>query len=276
MDPYYGYANRYRRSLRNRKPYGNSSKWGQRGRKKFVKGSLTASRFGRRRYNARAFALNPATQGLLGIEKKFIDVPRTGFTLLAPTDATGGIVVPTSVITGCLTAPAQGDGPTNRDGNKIVVCEVGVSGVIAIASQAAATAADTLCEIFVCLVQDTQTNGAAFTSEQVWQNPCASSVTATNLFRNMSFVSRFKVLKMKTIRLTMPTMAGISASLEQAGQNKTFKMKWKGKMPVTFTTASTTADVANVTDNSINVVAFTNNTSLAPFLLFNCRTRFYG
>lgn len=231
----------------------------------------------RGRVRARTYqALNQRTGGLLGIEKKFLDIQRSGLALTAPTGAEGGEINPSAGCTGCLSAPAQGDGPTNRDGNKIVVCEIGLTGAISIGAQAAQTSADTLCEVFVCLVQDMQTNGVTLNSEDVWTNPTANAILAANLFRNMSFTSRFKVLKMKVLKFQMPAIAGISASLEQAGMIKTFKMKWKGSIPVTFTTASTTADVANVTDNSIHCIAYANNLSLQPFILYNARTRFYG
>jgi len=185
-------------------------------------------------------------------------------------------MAPTSVVTGCLTAPAQGDGPTNRDGNRIVVCEVNLKGVISVSEQANQTAADIVCYVYVALVMDTQTNGVQLNSEDVFTNPAAQAATAANVFRNMSYTSRFKLLKFKQIRLPIPTLTYDGTNIEQTGFNVPVNLKWKGKMPVTFLTASTAADIANVTDNSVQVVAFCNNTNLAPFLLYNARVRFYG
>lgn len=235
----------------------------------------SATSVGRTRFRTYA-ALNARTGGLLGIEKKFLDIGRTTLALTAPTDATGGMVAPTSGCTGCYSAPAQGDGPTQRDGNKVVIVECNMDGLITVPVQINQTAADEACIVFIAMVQDMQTNGAAFTSDQVFTNPSAASSTACNLFRNMSFTSRFKILKMKKFRLQVPSLTFDGTNIEQSGFHTPFKMKWKGKMPVTFTTASTTADIANVTDNSIQVVAFCSNTGLAPFIIFNTRTRFYG
>lgn len=234
-------------------------------------------RFGRRKFNKyAAYAMNPATQGLLGIEKKFLDIPFGATALTAPTDASGGAIAPSGVVTGCYSAPAQGDGPTNRDGNKIVVTECGFQGIITVPAQSGVATADTSCAVFMCIVQDMQTNGAVLTSQSVWTNPIAAANAATSLFRNMSFTSRFRILKMKKFDLRIPSITFNGATLEQFGFTKSFNMKYKGKMPVTFTTASTTADIANVTDNSIQLIAFCTNTSLVPSIVGNCRTRFYG
>lgn len=229
----------------------------------------------RRRYGSYAMA-NIRTGGLLGIEKKCIDSARIAYALTAPTDATGGIVVPGSGITGCFTAPAQGDAFSNRDGNKIVIVELNCLMNLSVVAQTAQTACDTSCIIFIAMVQDTQTNGAAFTSDLVYTNPGANALTAASPFRNLSYLSRFKVLKTKRIDLRIPAVTWDGTDLDQGGMHTNIWMRWKGKMPVTFTTASTTADIANVTDNSINFVAFCTNTTLAPSLSINARCRFYG
>lgn len=230
---------------------------------------------GRSRARTRSL-LNLRTGGLLGLEHKFVDIAKSSWSIAAPTDATGGVVTPASGITGCLSAPAQGDGPSNRDGNKIVIDEINCLVNISVASQADATAADTSCIVFVALVEDKQTNGAVFGSESVFSNPGAAAVLAADPFRNMSYTSRFNILKMKRIVLRIPTLTYDGTNIEQSGFHTSVRLKWKGKMPVTFTTASTTADIANVTDSSVNLVVFCSNTSLAPLLNFNCRTRFWG
>lgn len=222
---------------------------------------------------------NARTGGLLGIEHKFLDIPRTPTALAAPTDASGGEINPSSIVTGCLSAPAQGDGPTNREGNKIVIDSVLIQGDISVAAQADQTAADVSPVVFIALVQDMQTNGATLNSEDVFTNPAANAVLATSPFRNMSYTARFKVLKMWKKQLRIPDQVWDGTNIEQSGFRTPFKLSWKAKgrpIPVTFTTASTTADVANVTNNSIHCIAYCNDTSLAPTIGFNCRIRFYG
>lgn len=244
--------------------------------RRFGLGAMGRSRLGAGRVRARTYqALNQRTGGLLGIEKKFIDCA-VSQAFSAPTGATGGEFPPGTGITGCYSAPAQGDGPTNRDGNKVVICEVNVTGIVQVAAQADQTAADNSCLVMLALVQDTQTNGAQLNSEDVFSNPGGNALTAANPFRNMSFTSRFRILKMKQFALRIPTLTFDGTNIEQTGFHTKIGMKWKGQIPVTFTTASTTADIANVTDNSIQLVGFCSNTSLAPTLVANVRTRFYG
>jgi len=229
-----------------------------------------------RRYGRSVALQNIRTGGLLGIEKKFLDIPRTGIALTAPTDATGGEIPPTSIVTGCYSAPAQGDGPTNRDGNKIVIVQADWKGAITCAAQVDQTAADVSCNVFVAMVQDQQTNAAQLNSEDVFSNPAASSNLATSLSRNMSYTRRFKILAMKTMTLRIPSLTWDGTNIEQSGFTNYCNLSWRGKMPVTFTTGSTTADIANVTDNSIQMIAFCSNTGLAPTIVGSMRIRFYG
>lgn len=229
---------------------------------------------------ARSVALrNMRTGGLLGIERKFLDVPFGATALTAPTNSAGGEIPPSGVVTGCYTAPALGDGPTNRDGNKIVVTSLTCKGVVTVAAQATQATADISGDVFICLVKDKQTNGAQLNSEDVFTNPIAVAPSATNVFRNMSYMSRFQILAVKKKALRIPSLAndtGATGGIIQSGFHTPFTLKWRGKMPVTFTTGSTTADIANVTDNSIQMVAFCSNADLAPNIQGNVRTRFVG
>jgi len=228
------------------------------------------------RYGHSLAMRNLRTGGLLGIEKKFLDCNLSSTAFAAPTNATGGEFPPTAGSTGCYSAPAQGDGPTNRDGNKIVIVQMDWKGTISCASQADQTAADITTFVLLAMVQDTQTNGAQLNSEDVFSNPAAGASTATDVFRNMSYTRRFKILAMTRKKLSMPTLTWDGTNIEQTGFHLPISLSWRGKIPVTFTTASTTADIANVTDNSIQLVGFCTNTSLAPLLSGNMRMRFYG
>lgn len=217
-----------------------------------------------------------AAAKLQGIEKKFLDIPLGATALIPATAAAGGELPPTAVVTGCYSAPAQGDTSSNRDGNRIVIVECNCTGIIQVASQADQTSADTSCVVFLAMVQDTQTNGAQLNSEDVFTNPTGVALTAADPFRNLSFTRRFKILRMKRIVLKIPSLTWDGTNVEQTGFHQNFKLKWKGKMPVTFTTGSTTADIANVTDNSIQLIGYCTNSSLAPNVTANVRTRFYG
>jgi len=232
-----------------------------------------------RRFGGRSVALrNMRTGGLLGIETKYLDLGINN-ALVATTDATGGECQPDSGSTGCLTAPAQGDGSQNRDGKKIVVKSILVTGTISSVVQTAQNSADVVPEVYLALVQDTQTNGVTINSEDVFTNVAGIALTATVPFRNMSNVSRFRVLKTVKKKLVMPSMtadAGTGTIVQSGQASCSIALSWTGLMPVNFTTASTTADVANVVDNSVHLIAYCNSTTLAPAFAGACRIRFVG
>jgi len=227
------------------------------------------------RYGRNPALRNLRTGGLLGIETKFLDVGVAETAILAPTDAAGGSIAPTTGCTGCLTAPAQGDSASERDGQKIVVKSCLMQGTISVAVQADQTATDLSPTVYVALVQDTQTNAAAFNSSSVYTNPRGDASLAAQPFRNMANTARFKILKSKVIHLRMPPISWDGTNIEQAGFEQPITLSWRGMMPVQFGTG-TSADIANVTNNSIQVVAFCTNTTLAPKLSYNARIRFIG
>lgn len=241
--------------------------------------SKRSSAYGRNRTWPRGrnvWLRNARTGGLIGIEKKFLDIPLATTALTAAAGWTGAELPPTGVVTGCYSAPAQGDGAQNREGNKIVIVEINMAGVISVAQQTNATAADLSCVVFLALVQDTQTNAVQLNSEDVYNNFTGDAAANSAPFRNMSYTKRFKVLRVKKITLRIPAMTYDGTNIEQSGFHTPFNMKWKGKMPCTFLQASTTADIANCTDNSIQLVGIATNLDLAPRIIASTRMRFYG
>lgn len=218
--------------------------------------------------------------GVLGIENKFLDTYGTLVSVPAPTDCSGGEIQPEGGCTNCLSAPAQGDDGSNRDGRKIKATSIFVTGELygsTLQDQADSLSGPT---VFVALVMDTQTNGSTIVSEQVFTNPSSGGANATALtnsfpLRNLAYSSRYKVLDHKTI--TMPTVVGTDGSntMSIAPQQKSFQLSWKGEMPVTFG-SGTSADVLNVVDNSLHLIAFNNMTQWTVVASFNARMRFVG
>lgn len=228
---------------------------------------------------ARNVALaNIRSGGLLGIETKFLDIALVNRILQTPTDASGGELQPTAGCTGCLTAPEQGDGPTQRDGKKIIIKSVLLQGTINVAAQSAQSAADLIPMVYLALVQDTQTNGVTINSEDVFTNISADADNAALPFRNMSNTSRFKVLKQWSRKLIMPSITNntTAGSIVQSGYNVPFTISWKGLMPVNFSTTGTTANVSTVTDNSIHLIGFVSGQNVQAAVDAGCRVRFVG
>lgn len=221
------------------------------------------------------------TGGLLGIENKFLDVFASALAIAAPTDCSGGEMQPEGGCTDCLSAPAQGDGPSNRDGKKIIVTSIFITGFLDYTVQQDKADPFVAPTVFVALVQDTQTNGTTISSEDVFTNP--NDIASVNAFplRNLVNSQRFKVLAHKTIQpgqtLVMTDHATNSSTMSCDANGKPFILSWKGTMPVRFN-ALTTADVANVVDNSLHLIAFCTSTtnSLPVTLSYNSRLRFQG
>ena len=219
--------------------------------------------------------LNRRTAGFLGIEKKFYDTALAPTALVAPTDCSGGEFDPSA--TSMISTPATGDGEQNRDGKRIVIKSVQVSGSVAAAAQTALTAVVAPVECFVALVLDMQTNGAQLNSEDVYKNQSANAANATNPLRNLLFSTRFKVLKEWSCLLEPKTAANNASAttVSVAGARMEFDCFLPLDLPVNFN-AGTSASVANVIDNSLHIIAFCSSTTLAPTITYNARIRFMG
>lgn len=228
------------------------------------------------------FKRRAATIAALQPEVKFLDAPRTALSLTAPTDAAGAEISPSSVVTGCLSAPAQGDGPSNREGHKIMIKSILVKGVINWQGEEDQTSTNALPTIYCALVLDKQSNGATLNSEDVFINGTGEAFTAATPQRNMSFTSQFKVLDTWTHAVTGQLLQAFNDqagfTFAQQGGTIPFTLQHKFKTPlrVSFTTGSTTADIANVIDNSLHVIAYTTSITTLPRIAYNSRMRFVG
>lgn len=211
---------------------------------------------------------------LLGVEKKYVDLANVSDTLSSPADAAGGEVDPG---VGALNAIAQGDGETNRDGRKCVLTHVAISGNIVEPVLAGLTTGNTNTLVFIALVLDKQTNGAAISSEDVFTNPGASSFTACNVFRNLKFIQRFDVLKTLLIETNHSQLAWDGTDLESGATITPFKFNMM--LPnIQCTYMLDTQAIAAIVDNSLHMIAFMVNpaATTAPTINYNSRVRFVG
>lgn len=215
--------------------------------------------------------MNLRTGGFLGIEKKFFDSGAV-VALTSPTDATGGEVDPASY--DCLNCVPQGDGESERDGRQISMSRIFIHGTITCAPQINQTAIDRGSTNTIWLVLDTQTNGAQLDSEDVLTQS-ANAEIAPLCFRNLQYSKRFRILARKTVTIPPPPVSWDGTNIEQGGYSKYFSMQANLRgMKVNF--SNTSAVVASITDNSLHVIAFTNNTTMAPTINYFARLRYYG
>lgn len=214
---------------------------------------------------------NLRTGGFLGLENKFIDFGRE-----APVVATmtTGEVSPS---TGCLNAIAQGDGQSDRDGRKCVLTSVFVSGHLDLQTEQNNTIAMQPVSVCVALVHDTQTNGTQLNSEDVYTQSGVGSAANMNAYamRNLQYTSRFNVLWKKTFDMNIGGGAGFGAggTADWAGDRQSFEFFTKLNIPVIHN--GTTSNISNVTDNSLQMIAWCDDASRV-IIRYKSRVRFQG
>lgn len=217
--------------------------------------------------------LNTRTAGFLGIETKFYDTNYQLTAVANNADCSGGEADPS--VTSMISTPAVGDTEQDRDGKRIVIKSVQISGVLRQAPQINQTALDDQPNVFVAVVLDTQSNGAQLNSEDVYANLNNERATLAKPLRNLLYAQRFTVLKSECMQLPVPTSSYDGTNIEIGGTCTNFDWFIPLELPVNFT-AGTTASIANVVDNSIHVIAFSNTADPVVSLAYNARIRFQG
>lgn len=229
--------------------------------------------------NAKRSALrqiaNSATAGFLGIEKKFLDTAKAETTVASVAALTGGEYDPSVGCTGCLSCPAQGDTEQSRDGKRIVIDSLIIKGYLDNVASANVAAYDSQ-KVFVAIILDTQSNGVQFSSEDVFKNLLNIADSAVSPTKNLLFGSRFRILKSQLYDVT-PIGITAAGAIAHTGTRRDFDwyIPFKGGLPVNMN-AGTTADVANVIDNSVHVCAFASNPNNVVKIAYNARIRFQG
>lgn len=210
------------------------------------------------------------------IELKFSDLNYSG-ALVASANASGGESDPATVLS--LNGVNQGDGPSEREGRQVVQHDIMLRGSVSVGPTTNAVYTNVEpCTVWIALVLDTQTNGAQLNSEDVFVNSAASVEQAPFVFRNLGYDKRFRVLKTKRITFDSSLVSAIAGPVYTVPyQVKPFEMysKLRG-IKTTYVLGSTSAAIANITDNSLHVIAFCDKTDLTPTLRYNSRLRFTG
>lgn len=201
---------------------------------------------------------------LFGIEKKYHDSSKSG-TIIANTIA-GSELDPTA---SALNVIAEGVTESTRDGRKIIMKSVRVQGAVYQATKNDQDDATSPTTVKVYLIRDSQTNGTQMNAEDALTGTIMPFVQP-----NLKFGNRFTILASKTFvlkRLMGVTDAENKSS--QAGDTQTFDFYKKLNIPVNHT--STTASIANISDNSLHVIAIADTASDA-YIKYDARVRFIG
>jgi len=221
---------------------------------------------------------NIRSAGYLGIEHKFLDTAQAAFTIPNNTTQVGGEANPDSGCAGCLSAPAVGTGEQQRVGRKICIKSIYANCVVSMGAVGDAADIGTGPYVMVALVLDTQTNAATLNSEDVFTNPGADAALCAFPQRDLEFSGRFKVLARKVFHMPINAAATDGTNTNTTTPQPRYvrlKYKWKKGLIVHFNATNDNADVADVVDNSLHIIAFksfqaANDTTLS----YNCRIRY--
>lgn len=242
-------------------------------RKRVFRRRAGTMRRGRKRSRTTGVFANPRIGGFLGTEIKFYDTSLTSQAISSTSGSSGGELNPSATIV--FNSVTQGDGESQRDGRQIVMKNLSIKGTVSVVKSVDETALQQPCLIFLALVLDTQTNGAAFNSEDVYKNKAGSVFTCTSMFRNLENSRRFTVLKTKILSFQHQPAVHDGTNIEFGGMIKRFEMFVNlGAMRVNYN--GTTETVANITDNSLQLMGFCTSADMAPLLHYNARLRFVG
>lgn len=211
---------------------------------------------------------NRRTGGFQDLEVKFVDyfVNDAPFT----TGWAGGEMEDATALS--VSAVAQGDGESQRDGRKYSIHSVHIRGTIySNALDSVASVNEIL--VRVCLVWDQQTNVQQLNAEDVMLAVAAGEDTKS--FRNLSNSSRFKVLKNFEAVLPRPQVNEGAVNLF-ATQRASISFSWdvKFKVPIKVICSGTTAAITSITDNSLHIIGVADNT--AAIMSYTSRVRFTG
>lgn len=209
-------------------------------------------------------------------ELKYLDCAWNGVALGTAVDASSAEVMPSSGCTDCISVPAQGDTEIQRDGRKYTLKSVWLSGTLD--SSALPDQADAIEDrgCYFALVLDTQTNGAAVNSEDVFINPGTSTANLVpQPLRNLKNSKRFRILDSVYVppggmyAFTDGTATGSCGNQIAPVIN----LSWKGS--IVCDSKNTTANVTSASDNSISLIAY-NAGGTTKVFYGKSRVRFTG
>jgi len=221
----------------------------------------------RRAYAPRSLA---RTGGFSGTELRYFDSDLQD-QALTPSWA-GGELDPAAL---CLFYPVQGSGPQNRDGARVLVKSVYITGYVKRVAQAAEAAAPEGAIATLALVLDKQTNGATLNAEDVYDTTEPEECTR----RVLENVSRFTVLKQWQIPIPVGVNFNDAAGTGAVGGALVpFSANLKLNLPVQFIAGAGAGGVADIRDNSFHMIGVcTHNAPAGGYMTaFKCRFRFIG
>ncbi len=205
--------------------------------------------------------------GFMGIENKFADFELAA-TTISQAWAGGELDDGTAL---AVSAVAQGDGESNRDGRKMEILSVHIKGLLRLIQQEAVGNPTANAVIRLILVLDKQTNGAQLNAEDV----VTVTTVDVNAWRNLQNSQRFRILKDERFNLQTLVMTTFQVNDFSTCQQETpFEFHVVFKKPIVVNHTGTTAVVASIADNSIHLIGVSSNATSQ--ITYVSRVRFRG
>lgn len=163
------------------------------------------------------------------------------------------------------TVIVQGDTEIQRIGRKVTLKSIAVKGTVTLTAQT--SAADASCMVRMKIIQDSQTNGAAFAATDLLETDVIHS------FNNLANSSRFRVLKQKTFQMRNNGMVASGAAFTTGEDVRKIDCYLPLNIPIEYDNSVSTGAIASVRSNSLWVVFQTSNGEIIA-LDGNIRIRF--
>lgn len=211
--------------------------------------------------------LNNRVGGYIGRELKFNGHERS---VTVPSTFTNAVLDPTAQEHLC--GISQGTTERSRIGRVCVIKSVHIKGHVTWPSSSTVQAQQAYCRFW--LVQDTQTNGAQLSADQVLQATGLANLNV-DAFQNLQYSDRFKVVKQIVVQ--RPTAANTSwdgSAHVSAQAIAPIVIYHKCNVKVEF--SNITDGVSDITNNSFHLIGISNNMSPLPTITYRCRVRFIG
>jgi hypothetical protein len=221
---------------------------------------------------------DPAAQ--VPMDLKWHNSSRAGFNIPSPsaTIILGGEADPAE---NCLNAIAEGSTEETRNGRKILMKSIVVKGSVRWVADTvipSSPVADSSVRLYLML--DTQTNGTQAGTNLQFINPGGSQDTVVVPFRDLAHSDRFRVLKTALLndhnRVTVAAQfneaAGAGSFTDVAETTRYFEWYVPLNIPVLYKDDGNT--VASIVDNSLHMIALTDENSRVPRLTYHARVRF--
>lgn len=165
-------------------------------------------------------------------------------------------------IVDCLNVVAQGDTQSSRDGRRIWVKSIHLSGVF----YGTTSGVELRQRVRVILYLDTQCNGAAITGVQLLQAfNCESH-------RAIEHTSRIKVLSDKIY--AFPPVGTFSTAVTQIPGHKQWRINKNCNIPIDYDSTAATGALTTVRANNLGVIFVTGTSTDTAQLAGICRIRF--